>query len=268
MFWDSETKQIQNILARTDTKSHSYSQSHIKPVLCPPLFFSLFPCPYLQINSSTILSQTIFKPHAEQPIAPLQHSILIHRQVILMSNQHRDSRSHNNITLAAPVAASRNQQFIGEQLSDIPAISLGPSLYDYVRIFEDNNSSICSSSHPGTPPPNPIAIDQHLNGSGLYAAQLPLYTPTGEQNQDDSHTGNAGPTSSSDMSHNAQSPTSENKYLPATSESLQVSILAQGTAAIQDSIDAKPINTNILRKDILRKSTAACTLKSSKPQDR
>lgn len=180
-----------------------------------------------------------------------------------MSDQQSNPSTIRNITINSPVDLIATGQPMGAQLSDIPVFFLGPSLYDYVRTFEDATSSIGSSSPPGTPPPNPIQIDQHRNGTSLSTAQVPIGTSDGEQIQPGSRAGNGNHTSSFHMLHTDRSSTSAPSSSSEDSESRQVPTMAPITAATGDSIESNIMNTHILPHESIAKSTVICTSNSN-----
>lgn len=180
-----------------------------------------------------------------------------------MSSEQSNSFRDTDVTVNSPISVITSTQTIGTQLSDIPMFSLGPSVYDYVSTFEDSTSSIGSSSPPGTPPEDPIPIDQHLYGSALIIAQEPNPTTGPEQNQHGSSASNPGQTSSSHISHSSHSSTAAHIFLSVKRESSHVPPVSSIKIAVQDSIEASPMNKNIFAKDILRNSTTVCTSESS-----
>lgn len=95
-----------------------------------------------------------------------------------MSRPHHNSspnRSSPTNPRSLHMISPVRSMIISVQLSDIPAFSLGPSLYEYVHASTDGSSSFDSGSPPSTLPPDPVSTDNHSNPNSISRGDHPIH---------------------------------------------------------------------------------------------
>lgn len=177
-----------------------------------------------------------------------------------MSHQHRSTSPNNHIPPHSSVPVMFSAQSFHVPLSDIPPFSLGPSLYDCTRTFQDCTSSIYSGSSPGTPPPDPIPAHHQSSHSRLSIVQ-PFVAMIGDgQNHADSHSDNLHRTSSTHTSIIGHA------SISGTSKFSQVIGIVPSSASQQSPIDATAQCSNLLFKNTAKVSPVTCVCNDSSNQ--
>lgn len=183
-----------------------------------------------------------------------------------MSHPHRNPSPNNHIPTTASVNVLINAQSFHVALPDIPNLSLGPSIYDYVRTFEDSTSSISSGSPPGSPAPDPIPAHHHITLSPPNNAQPPVTIIADHKNQAGSRTDSPHQFSISNMSHRDDSSISGKNLLSPSSESSQAASIVPSTAFVQGRTEFNSVNKTLFLKDTVQEAFVVCECNGSSTQ--